>query len=86
VTPPVVHRPRCNTPGDQPGPGPHWRKSSLSLANGNCVEVAGPHPGGIGVRDSTDPASPVLRFPPDEWRAFLSRLRKDRRQLGSRAV
>ena len=74
MTPPVVHRPRRNPAGDRPGPGPNWRKSSLSLANGNCVEVADPHPGGIGVRDSTDPAGPVLRFAPDEWRAFLSRL------------
>jgi hypothetical protein len=75
VTPPVVHRPRRSPPGGQPGPVPRWRKSSLSLANGNCVEVAGPHPGGIGVRDSTDPDGPVLRFSPDEWRAFLGRLR-----------
>jgi hypothetical protein len=30
----------------------------------------------IGVRDSMDPAGPVLRFTPDEWRAFLGRLRR----------
>jgi hypothetical protein len=71
----MVHRPRCDTPGGRPGPDPRWRKSSLSLANGNCVEVAGPVPGGVGVRDSTDPGGPVLRFSPDEWRAFLGRLR-----------
>ncbi len=75
----MVHRPRRSIPGDdQPGPGPRWRKSSLSLANGNCVEVAGPHPGGIGVRDSTDPAGPVLRFSPDQWRAFLEGISRDR--------
>ncbi len=29
-------------------------------------------PGGrIGVRNSRDPRGPVLRFTPDEWRAFL---------------
>jgi hypothetical protein len=27
--------------------------------------------GQIGVRDSKDPQGPVLRFTPDEWRAFL---------------
>jgi hypothetical protein len=72
----MVHRPRRSIPGNQPGPVPRWRKSSLSLANGNCVEVAAPHPVGIGVRDSTDPAGPVLRFSPDEWRAFLGRVQK----------
>jgi len=71
VTPPSVHRPRSTTSE----PGPQWRKSSLSLANGNCVEVAGVRPGAVGVRDSMDPAGPVLRFSPDEWRAFLGRMR-----------
>ena len=72
----MVHRPRCDPPGDRPDPGPRWRKSSLSLANGNCVEVASPYQGGIGVRDSTDPDGPLLRFTPHEWRAFLGRVRK----------
>jgi hypothetical protein len=52
-----------------------WVKSSLSLANGNCVEVAGLPDGGIGVRDSRDPDGPVLRLTPDEWRAFLGGVR-----------
>ncbi len=56
--------------GDQ-DPGPAWVKSSLSFANGNCVEVAYLPGGGIGVRNSRDPGGPVLRFTPDEWRAFL---------------
>jgi hypothetical protein len=48
-----------------------WIKSSLSLAQGSCVEVAGMPDGGVGVRDSKDPSGPVLRFTVDEWRAFL---------------
>ena len=49
----------------------NWVKSSLSFSNGNCVEVAGLTDGGIGVRNSRDPQGGVLRFTPDEWRAFL---------------
>jgi ABC-type amino acid transport substrate-binding protein len=48
-----------------------WVKSSLSFANGNCVEVADLAAGEIGVRNSRDSAGPVLRFTPDEWRAFI---------------
>ena len=62
------------TPGDRPGgrdSAPHWFKSSLSFSNSNCVEVASLAGGEIGVRDSKDSEGPVLRFTPDEWRAFL---------------
>jgi hypothetical protein len=55
----------------QRGSGPNWIKSSLSFANSNCVEVASMPDGGIGVRDSKDPAGPVLRFTSEEWHAFL---------------
>ncbi len=48
----------------------NWHKSSYSTAQGNCVEVA-PLPGGAAVRDSKDPAGPVLRFSADAWRAFI---------------
>jgi uncharacterized protein DUF397 len=51
--------------------GLSWIKSSLSLAQGSCVEVASLPEGGIGVRDSKDPAGPMLRFTPGEWQAFL---------------
>jgi hypothetical protein len=49
----------------------NWVKSSLSFSNGNCVEVADLTDGGIGVRNSRDPRGGMLRFTPDEWRAFL---------------
>jgi hypothetical protein len=49
----------------------NWTKSSLSFANGNCVEVADLPGGGVGVGDSKDKGGTVLRFSPDEWRAFL---------------
>ncbi len=49
----------------------HWVKSSLSFANGDCVEVASLPGGQIGVRDSKDTAGAVLRFTPAEWRAFI---------------
>jgi hypothetical protein len=50
---------------------PKWVKSSLSFANGNCVEVADLPAGGVGVRNSRDAAGAVLRFTPDEWHAFV---------------
>jgi Domain of unknown function (DUF397) len=56
---------------ERPGSGSNWVKSSLSFANGNCVEVASLPDGGIGVRNSRDPEGAVLRFTPDEWHAFL---------------
>ena len=48
-----------------------WYKSTHSLSNGDCVEVASLPGGETGVRDSKDPDGPVLRFTPGEWQAFL---------------
>ena len=48
-----------------------WVKSSLSFSNGNCVEVAELPGGSVGVRNSRNPAGPVLRFTRTEWEAFL---------------
>ena len=56
---------------ERPGSASNWVKSSLSFANGNCVEVASLTDGQIGVRNSRDSEGPVLRFTPDEWHAFL---------------
>ena len=51
--------------------GLEWVKSSLSFANGNCVEVASLPDGQIGVRNSRDAQGAVLRFTSDEWQAFI---------------
>ena len=51
--------------------GLKWVKSSLSFANGNCVEVASLPDGQIGVRNSRDAEGAVLRFTSDEWQAFI---------------
>ena len=53
-----------------------WRKSSRSdNQGGTCVEVAAVRRPGraIGLRDSKDPAGPVLSFTPSEWNSFLAR-------------
>ncbi len=65
------------TPADrrETAAAPAWMKSSLSFANGDCVEVAGLADGTIGVRDSKDSAGPVLRFTSGEWQAFLGGVR-----------
>lgn len=49
----------------------YWVKSSLSYANGQCVEVADLPSGAVGVRDSKDAAGPILQFTAVEWKAFL---------------
>lgn len=55
--------------------GGEWVKSSLSFANGNCVEVSDLDGGTVGVRNSRDWGGAVLRFTPDEWQAFLGGVR-----------
>lgn len=57
------------------GVGLAWTKSSLSFANGDCVEVASLPDGRIGVRDSKDAGGHVLRFTQAEWRAFVGGVR-----------
>ncbi|MGC5009649.1 DUF397 domain-containing protein [Streptosporangium sp. DT93] len=56
--------------------GAAWRKSSYSGGSSdNCVEVATNLPGLIAVRDSKDPAGPMLTFSPTTWNTFLTGIR-----------
>jgi hypothetical protein len=65
----------ADTGGDHPE-GPDQVKSSLSFANGNCVEVAIVADGQIRVRNSRDRDGQVLLFTSEEWRAFLAGVRE----------
>ncbi len=60
---------------DAEASGSRWVKSSLSYANGDCVEVATLPDGSIGVRHSKDSQGPILRFTSSEWRAFIGGVR-----------
>ncbi|MEU3215212.1 DUF397 domain-containing protein [Streptomyces sp. NPDC006971] len=51
-----------------------FRKSSYSEAHGECIEVAVNVPGAVAVRDSKDPAGPVLVVAPAAWDAFQADL------------
>jgi hypothetical protein len=62
---------RSFIPDNQPG----WRKSSFSWQTGNCIEVAGLPAKVIGVRDSQNSQSHVLRFTSAQWDAFVGGVR-----------
>lgn len=51
-----------------------WRKSSFSVDGNGCVEVADLS-GGTAVRDSKDPASPILTFTAAQWAVFTHSVR-----------
>ncbi|MGC4795218.1 DUF397 domain-containing protein [Micromonospora saelicesensis] len=55
--------------------GALWRTSTRS-GNSECVEVADNLPEVVGVRDSKEPAGPVLVFAPAAWRAFVAVARR----------
>lgn len=52
-----------------------WRKSTRSIANGQCIETATLPDGRLTVRDSVDKAGPRATFSPAEWRTFLKRVK-----------
>ena len=51
-----------------------WRKSSYSVANGQCVEAAAVS-GTVRVRDTASPARSHLRFSAEAWRKFTNRVK-----------
>jgi hypothetical protein len=52
-----------------------WKKSSRSSESFNCVEVAVLGPSRVAVRDSKDPAGPVLSFGVESWESFIQDVR-----------
>ncbi|WP_329314771.1 DUF397 domain-containing protein [Streptomyces sp. NBC_01278] len=54
-----------------------WRKSTYSSDNGgDCLEVADCVPGAVPVRDSKDPAGPVIFVGNAAWSAFVQHVRE----------
>lgn len=51
--------------------GAVWIKSSHSGGQTDCVEVAWLGDGGIGVRDSKNPAGGTLVLLPAQWDSFI---------------
>lgn len=52
-----------------------WVKSSLSYANGNCVEIATLSNGRIGLRDSKNADGPFLYLTCEQWSEFVAGIR-----------
>lgn len=62
-----------------------WRTSSYSGANGGqCIEVGSAAPVVV-VRDTKDRASAVLRFTPEDWRAFVTKIKNNLGNPGRRS-
>ncbi|MGG7572764.1 DUF397 domain-containing protein [Streptomyces sirii] len=56
-----------------------WRKSSYSDGGAdNCVEVADGLATTVPVRDSKNPAGPVLLIPTGAWSAFIRTVKSGR--------
>lgn len=49
-----------------------WHSSTYSGGNNECLELAHGIPALAPVRDSKDPAGPVIPFGRDAWRAFVA--------------
>ncbi|OBQ47895.1 DUF397 domain-containing protein [Streptomyces sp. H-KF8] len=53
-----------------------WRKSTYSNGQGgDCLELADNIPGTVPVRDSKNPAGPVLFVTPAAWAVFVDGIR-----------
>ena len=53
----------------------HWRKSTASSANGNCVELAAAPSEHVMIRNSRHPRGPVLRVTRGALAALLAGIR-----------
>ncbi|MDA3649890.1 DUF397 domain-containing protein [Saccharopolyspora indica] len=56
----------------------HWRKSSHSSAQGQCVEVATNLPGVAAIRDSKNPNGDALLMRPSTLASFIDSVKSDR--------
>jgi Domain of unknown function (DUF397) len=62
--------PRNTTPTEK-GASLDWRKSTWSIANGQCIEAAALADGRLAVRDSMDKSGPIVNFTEGGWHSFL---------------
>ncbi|GAA4831296.1 hypothetical protein GCM10025787_07960 [Saccharopolyspora rosea] len=56
----------------------HWRKSSRSTAQGQCVEVATNLPGVSAIRDSKNPGGGTLALQTRVFAAFVESVKSGR--------
>ncbi len=54
-----------------------WFTSTRSSGNGQCIMCAQLPHGGMAVKDSKHPHSPVLTFSLAQWQAFTKDIRHD---------